>query len=65
MHGLADPQLLRPPTERSCTPTHHSGEHKATPSGITVSGLGLSLLSRRAGGSTHYAIIHHSNLKVI
>ena len=38
---------------------------KATPSGITVSGLGLSLLSRRAGGSTHYAIIHHSNLKVI
>ena len=39
--------------------------HKATPSGITVSGLGLSLLSRRAGGSTHYAIIHHSNLKVI
>ena len=23
---------------------------KATPSGITVSGLGLSLLSRRAGG---------------
>ena len=37
---------------------------KATPSGITVSGLGHSLLSRRAGGSTHYAIIHHSNLKV-
>ena len=38
---------------------------KATSSGITVSGLGLSLLSRRAGGSTHYAIIYHSNLKVI
>ena len=42
-----------------------AGTHKATPSGITVSGLGHSLLSRRAGGSTHYAIIHHSNLKVI
>ena len=41
------------------------GIGKATASGITVSGLGLSLLSRRAGGSTHYAIIHHSNLKVI
>ena len=26
MHGLADPQLLRPPTELSCTPTHHFGE---------------------------------------
>ena len=30
MHGLADPQLLRPPTERSCTPTHHSGEHNTS-----------------------------------
>ena len=40
------------------------GRYKATPSGITVSGLGHSLLSRRAGGSTHYAIIHHCNLKV-
>ena len=42
----------------------YPGATKATPSGITVSGLGHSLLSRRAGGSTHYAIIHHSNLKV-
>ena len=45
------------------TPLHFAS--KATPSGITVSGLDHSLLSRRAGGSTHYAIIHHSNLKVI
>ena len=30
MHGLADPQLLRPPTERSCAPTHHSGEHNTS-----------------------------------
>ena len=30
---------------------------KATPSGIPVSGQGLSQVKRRAGGITHYVII--------
>ena len=62
-HRDAEPDKARHIREQEQRDTLR--QRKATPSGITVSGLGLSLLSRRAGGSTHYAIIHHSNLKVI
>ena len=41
----------------------YSEIHKATPSGNTVSGQGLSQVKRRAGGFSHYVIILLSEQK--